>query len=87
MSHRLTSPRLHSPAPVPVLQSLLGAVAAPQPGPLGQYELQLGSGSSSDQGPDQGQGVLVEVGLKLYKFYWESINLSYWLYFIDLINR
>ena len=52
------------PAPVPVLEGLLGAVAAPQPRPLGQYELQLGSGSSSDQGPDQGQGILVEICLK-----------------------
>ena len=54
----------HSLASIPVLEGLLGAVAAPQPRPLGQYELQLGSGSSSDQGPDQGQGVLVEVGLE-----------------------
>ena len=53
----------HSLASVPVLQSLPGAVSAPQPRPLSQYQLQLGRGPARDQGPDQGQGVLVEIRL------------------------
>ena len=55
---------LAHPAPVPVGQGLRGAVAAPQPRPLRQDVLQLGRGAARDQRPDQGQGVLVEVGLK-----------------------
>ena len=55
---------LAHPAPVPVGQGLGGAVAAPQPRPLRQDVLQLGRGAAGDQRPDQGQGVLVEVGLK-----------------------
>ena len=54
----------NSLASVPVLQSLPGAVAAPEPRPLGQDELQLGRGAAGDQRPDQGQGILIEVGLK-----------------------
>ena len=54
----------NSLASVPVLQSLPGAVPAPEPRPLGQYQLQLGRGAASDQGPDQGQGVLVKICLK-----------------------
>ena len=53
----------HSLASVPVLQSLPGAVSAPQPRPLSQYQLQLGRGPARNQGPDQGQGVLVEIRL------------------------
>ena len=52
------------PASISVPQSFWSAVAAPEPRPLGQDELQLGSGTARDQRPDQGQGVLVEVGLK-----------------------
>ena len=55
---------LAHPAPVPVGQSLRRAVSPPEPRPLRQDELQLWSGSSSYQGPDQGQRVLVEVSLK-----------------------
>ena len=51
-------------ASIPVLQSFLCAVSPPEPRPLRQDELQLWSGSSSYQGPDQGQRVLVEVSLK-----------------------
>ena len=55
---------LPHPAPVPVGQGLRRAVSPPEPRPLRQDELQLWSGSSSYQGPDQGQRVLVEVSLK-----------------------
>ena len=55
---------LSLPAPVPVPESLRRAVSPPEPRPLRQDELQLWSGSSSYQGPDQGQRVLVEVSLK-----------------------
>ena len=51
-------------ASVPECNSFPTAVAAPEPRPLGQDELQLGCGAAGDQRPDQGQGVLVEVGLK-----------------------
>ena len=51
-------------ASVPVLQSLPGAVSAPEPRPLGQDELQLGRGPARDQGPDQRQGVLVKICLE-----------------------
>ena len=54
----------NSLASVPVLQGLSRAVSAPEPRPLGQYQLQLRRGPASDQGPDQGQGVLVEVCLQ-----------------------
>ena len=50
------------PASIPVGQSFRCGVAAPQPCALGQDELQLWSCPSCDQTPDQGQGVLVEVG-------------------------
>ena len=51
------------PAPISVLEGLGSAVAAPQPGPLGQDELQLRGGSARDEGADQSQRVLVEVSL------------------------
>ena len=54
---------LAHPAPVPVSQGLRGAVSAPEPGPLGQDELQLRGGSARDEGADQSQRVLVEVSL------------------------
>ena len=49
----------------PVGQCLGRAVSAPEPRPLGQDELQLGRGPARDQGPDQGQGVLVKIRLKI----------------------
>ena len=58
------SSKLSVPASISVPQSFRSAVAAPEPRPLGQDELQLGCGAARDQRPDQGQGVLVEVGLK-----------------------
>ena len=54
---------LAHPAAVPVSQGVRRAVAAPQPGPLGQDELQLRGGSARDEGADQSQRVLVEVSL------------------------
>ena len=51
------------PATISVLEGLGSAVAAPQPGPLGQDELQLRRGSARDEGADQSQRVLVEVSL------------------------
>ena len=51
------------PAPVSIPEGLLGAVAAPQSGPLGQDELQLRGGSARDEGADESQRVLVEVSL------------------------
>ena len=54
----------HWSHPEPVSKSLRSAVSAPEPRPLGQYQLQLRRGPASDQGPDQGQGVLVEVCLQ-----------------------
>ena len=36
----------------------------PEARPLGQDQLQLRRGPASDQGPDQGQGVGIEVGLE-----------------------
>lgn len=48
----------------PVVKSLRSGVAAPEPRALGQDLLQLLRGASSDQGPDQGQGVGIEVGLE-----------------------
>ena len=50
------------PASIPVGQSFRCGVAAPQSCSLSQDELQLRSCPSCDQTPDQGQGVLVEVG-------------------------
>ena len=60
----LISEKLSVPASISVPQSFRSAVAAPEPRPLGQDELQLGRGTARDQRPDQGQSVLVEVGLK-----------------------
>ena len=54
---------LAHPAPVPVSQGLRGAVSSPQPGPLGQDELQLRRGSARDEGADESERVLVEVSL------------------------
>ena len=48
----------------PVVKSLGSGVAAPEPRALGQDLLQLLGGAASDQGPDQGQGVGIEVGLE-----------------------
>ena len=48
----------------PVVKSLGSGVAAPEPRALGQDLLQLLGGAASDQGPDQGQGVLVKIRLK-----------------------
>ena len=50
------------PAAVPVPERLLSAVAAPQPRPLRQDELQLRRGPARNEGPDQRQRILVEVG-------------------------
>ena len=56
-------PSEYSPAPVSISEGLRRAVAAPQPRPLGQDELQLRRGSARYQGPDQSQRVLVEISL------------------------
>ena len=53
----------NSLASVPVLQGLLGAVSSPQPGPLGQDQLQLRRGSARDEGADESERVLVEISL------------------------
>ena len=50
-------------ASVPQSDGLLAGVPAPEPGPLGQDELQLRGGSARDEGADQSQRVLVEVSL------------------------
>ena len=55
-------------ASVPECNSFPATVAAPEPRPFCQDELQLRSGAARDQRPDQGQGVLVEVGLKYCKY-------------------
>ena len=57
-----------SPAPVSVPQSLRSAVASPEPRPLGQYQLQLWRGPARDQRPDQGQGILIKICLKIKPF-------------------
>ncbi len=54
-------------ASVPQGDGLPRAVSAPEPRPLGQDQLQLGRGPARDQGPDQGQGVLVKIRLKIDK--------------------
>ena len=54
-----------SPAPVSVPQSLRSAVSTPEARPLGQYQLQLRSGPAGDQRPDQGQGILIKICLKI----------------------
>ena len=51
------------PAPVSIPEGLRGAVSSPEPGPLGQDELQLRGGPARDEGPDESQRVLVEVSL------------------------
>lgn len=55
---------LSHPASVPVPQGLWRGVSSPQPRALRQDQLQLRSRTAGDQGADQGQRVLVEVGLK-----------------------
>ena len=40
----------------------------PEARPLGQDQLQLRRGPASDQRPDQGQGVLVKICLKINSF-------------------
>ena len=47
---------------LPVQERLWRAVAAPQPGALGEDELELRGGPARDEGPDQCQRVLVKVG-------------------------
>ena len=65
--------------PAPVVECLGCGVSAPEPRPLGQDLLELLRGAARDQGPDQGQGVGIEVGLeKIYlsalKMLWLSVN-------------
>ena len=65
-NHLLSETLLSRPlASVPQGYCLLGAVPAPEPRPLGQYQLQLGRGAASNQGPDQRQGVLVKIRLEI----------------------
>ena len=57
------SSKLSVPASISVPQSFRSAVAAPEPRPLGQDELQLRGGSARDEGADESERVLVEVSL------------------------
>ena len=49
-------------------------LTSPEPRPLGKDALELLRGAAGDQGPDQGQGVRVEVGLENILLYKASLS-------------